>query len=126
MAEQRLSAWGWFVRAFAGGFGAMIGVMTALTFILVFGYVLVAVGVMASSFGAVRIGPVTDTIPATSWGTEGHAYFTPPQVEAFSEPLAAYTAETPTDSAAADVAVAPYNTPATFDHDSTSGETSAQ
>ncbi len=57
MAEaQRLSVWGWFMRAFAGGVGAMFGVMTALAFVCVAYYVLLAVCMTAfSSFGAVSI-----------------------------------------------------------------------
>ncbi len=62
MAEtQRLSAWGWFVRAFAGGVGAMFGVITALMFACVACYVVFAAGMMAiSSFGSVNFGqPIT-------------------------------------------------------------------
>lgn len=62
MAETpRLSAWGWFVRAFAGGVGAMFGVITALLFACVACYVVFAAGMMAlSSFGSVSLGqPIT-------------------------------------------------------------------
>jgi hypothetical protein len=78
MAEtQRLSTWGWFVRAFAGGFGAMFGVTTALVCICVFGYALMAAGALAAtSFGTVSATPVSiDTQSSVPW------LATPPQVD---------------------------------------------
>lgn len=79
MAEaQRLSVWGWFIRAFAGGVGAMFGVMTALVFACVVCYVLFAVCMTAlSSFGAigfeqpivigdVRASPIAESTPAAT------------------------------------------------------------
>lgn len=72
MAElQRLTMWGWFVRAFAGGFGAMFGVLTALVVACVFGYAMVAAGAVASSsIGGVTISPGVTAIgnPVTDNG----------------------------------------------------------
>ncbi|MBC8353650.1 MAG: hypothetical protein H8E66_16755 [Planctomycetes bacterium] len=85
MAEtQRLSVWGWFVRAFAGGIGAMFGVITALMFACIVCYALFAVGALAfSTLGNNSFGPpiVLDgsaNYPATTSTPQAAAYYAEP------------------------------------------------
>lgn len=75
MAEtKQLGVWGWFARAFAGGVGAMFGIMTALAFACVACYALFAVGLVAiSSFRTDGV------VPAVSFG--GPASYPSPTAE---------------------------------------------
>ena len=73
---KRLGPWGWFVRAFAAGFGATFGVVVASA-LAVAGYALIAVALMAfSSLGGIKLDTASKPgklIPQPA-GVSGSAY----------------------------------------------------
>jgi hypothetical protein len=67
MAEtKRLGPWGWFLRAFAAGFGATFGVVVASVLALAACYALIAAGVVAfTSLGGVNFQTSGTSTPPT-------------------------------------------------------------
>ena len=97
MAEtQRLTMWGWFARAFAGGFGAMFGVMTALTAACLLGYTIVAAGAVAlSSFGTVTLPVAANGSATVPWVNTTAQCVTPTApTQAYQSPTQAYQSPT--------------------------------
>lgn len=68
MAEtKRLGVWGWFVRAFAAGFGATCGVVVASVVAIATSYALIAAGVLAfSSLGGIELNTAKTPAPSNS------------------------------------------------------------
>ena len=67
MAEtKRLGPFGWFVRAFAAGFGATFGVVVASVVVIAASYGLIAAGLSAfSSLGGIELKPADTSAPVT-------------------------------------------------------------
>ena len=102
---QRVSAWGWFVRAFAAGFGVMCGVMVASS-IAIGAYALLATGFVAivssSSNPSPRVAPILQPPP-----NEHYANPYAPPVQSASYAAVPY-GQTPEPGVAACPPTSPY------------------